>query len=214
VKALSKVMTDTGALLALQIDAYAQERVSTYPSKMLHRIIREGQSHTGRILHYFPFENKGEAEDDWCGWHNDHGSLTALTSALYTDEHGQEIKFPLKTGGLYAKNRFADVAKIGIPTDMLAFQLGESTQIHTGGYLEATPHCVVRSEELAGKKVGRNTFALFLEPDPLEVMGVPKGVNPENVTEKTAYKIPPIKQRWENGIFFKDFHSRTIKYYS
>ncbi len=82
-------MTSTGALLALQIDAYAQSRVSTYPSKMLHRIIKEGQSHTGRMLHYFPFENKGDAEDDWCGWHNDHGSLTALTSALYTDERGE-----------------------------------------------------------------------------------------------------------------------------
>jgi hypothetical protein len=65
---------------------------------------------------------------------------------------------------------------------MLAFQLGESTQIHSGGYLEATPHCVVRSEEIAGKKVGRNTFALFLEPDPLEIMSVPKGVNAENVS--------------------------------
>lgn len=65
---------------------------------------------------------------------------------------------------------------------MLAFQLGESTQIHSGGFLEATPHCVVRSEELAGKKIGRNTFALFLEPDPLEKMEVPQGVNPENVS--------------------------------
>jgi hypothetical protein len=61
VKALSKIMTDTGALLALQIDAYAQSRVSTYPSKLLHRIIKEGKSHTGRMLYYFPFENKGEA---------------------------------------------------------------------------------------------------------------------------------------------------------
>jgi hypothetical protein len=67
---------------------------------------------------------------------------------------------------------------------------------------------------LAGKKVGRNTFALFLEPDPLEVMAVPQGVNPENVSEKAAYKIPAIKERWDNGIFFKDFHSRTIKHYS
>jgi len=50
---------------------------------------------------------------------------------------------------------------------MMAFQLGESTQIHTGGFLEATPHCVVRSEDLAGKKIARNTFALFMEPDPL-----------------------------------------------
>lgn len=117
-------MIDVGALLALQIDAYAQERVSTYPSKYLHRIIKEGQSHVGRMLHYFPYENKGDAEDDWCGWHNDHGSLTALTSALYTDSEGKEITYPLKTGGLFAKNRFADIAKISIPSDMLAFQLG------------------------------------------------------------------------------------------
>ena len=65
---------------------------------------------------------------------------------------------------------------------MLAFQLGESTQILTGGYLEATPHCVVRSDELAGKKVARNTFALFMEPDPLEVMQVPFGAKPEDVS--------------------------------
>ena len=73
---------------------------------------------------------------------------------------------------------------------------------------------MVRSDELAGRKVGRNTFALFLEPDPLEVMTVPQGVNPDNVTEKPAYKIPQIKERWNNGIFFKEFHSRTIKHYS
>jgi isopenicillin N synthase-like dioxygenase len=87
-------------------------------------------------------------------------------------------------------------------------------QILSGGYMEATPHAVVRSDELAGKKVGRNTFALFMEPDPLEVMKVPEGVNPENVTEKAAYKIPPIKSRWDNGIFFKEFHKRTIQHYS
>lgn len=54
------------------------------------------------------------------------------------------------------------MVRIGIPQDMLAFQLGESTQIHTGGYLEATPHCVIRSDEIAGKNIGRNTFALFM----------------------------------------------------
>ena len=41
------------------------------------------------MLHYFPFEEKGEAEGDWCGWHNDHGSLTALTPAMYLDENGK-----------------------------------------------------------------------------------------------------------------------------
>lgn len=59
------------------------------------------------------------------------------------------------------------MARIAIPAQMMAFQLGESTQIHTGGYLEATPHCVVRSDEIAGKNVSRCTFPLFMEPNHL-----------------------------------------------
>ena len=177
-------------------------------------IIQNGKSHVGRMLHYFPFENKGDTEDDWCGWHNDHGSLTALTSAYFTDQAGEEATVSLKSGGLFAKNRFADTARIAIPQNMLAFQLGECMQISTGGVLEATPHCVVRSDELAGKNIARNTFALFMEPDPLEVMKVPEGISPLNVSEKEAYKIPHIKSRWDNGIFFKEFHKRSIEHYS
>ena len=153
---------DVGCMLALQIDAYARSQLKAYPDKHLHKIIKHGKSHIGRMLHYFPYDNKGVTEDDWCGWHNDHGSLTALTSALYTDSNGNEISVSTTEGGLFAKNRFADTAKIAIPKNMLAFQLGESTQILTGGRLEATPHCVVRSPELAGKNIARNTFALFM----------------------------------------------------
>ena len=106
------------------------------------------------------------------------------------------------------------MARIGIPQHMLAFQLGESTQIHTGGYLEATPHCVVRSDEIAGKNVARNTFALFMEPNHLEVMETPEGINPEKVYGTKQYKIPQIKDRWKNGMFFKDFNLTTLKQYS
>ena len=81
-------MMEVGAMLALQIDAFAQSKLPTYPHRYLHKIIKHGKSHIGRMLHYFPYENKGASEDDWCGWHNDHGSLTALTSAIYTDEAG------------------------------------------------------------------------------------------------------------------------------
>lgn len=95
------------------------------------------------------------------------------------------------------------MARIAIPPHMMAFQLGESTQIHTGGYLQATPHCVVRSEEIAGKKVGRDTFALFMEPNYLERMKTPDGIPPEKVYSTKAYKIPPLKDRWDNNIFFK-----------
>lgn len=78
-------MMEVGGYLARQIDSYTHKHVATYPKDHLQRIISTGRGHIGRILHYFPFENKGDTEDDWCGWHNDHGSLTGLTSAMYVD---------------------------------------------------------------------------------------------------------------------------------
>lgn len=79
---------EVGALLAYQIDNYTASCVPNYPKGRLERIVTKGRNHVGRMLHYFPFEHKGETDDDWCGWHNDHGSLTALTSALLTDKFG------------------------------------------------------------------------------------------------------------------------------
>jgi hypothetical protein len=38
----------------------------------------------------------GRAGDDdfssWCGWHNDHGSLTGLTAAIYLNEMGEVVE--------------------------------------------------------------------------------------------------------------------------
>jgi len=48
-------MTDVGALLALHIDGYVRSKVNTYPENYLHKIIKTGKSHVGRMLHYFPF---------------------------------------------------------------------------------------------------------------------------------------------------------------
>ena len=28
----------------------------------------------------------------YCGWHNDHSSLTGLTKAMYIDENGKEVQ--------------------------------------------------------------------------------------------------------------------------
>ena len=81
-------MIDVGILLAQQIDSYVGETIPSYEKNQLTRIISSGKSHIGRMLHYFPYDDKGVTEDDWCGWHNDHGSLTALTSAMYVDEEG------------------------------------------------------------------------------------------------------------------------------
>lgn len=54
---------------------------------------------------------------------------------MYLDKDGNEIEFKETNGGLFAKNRFSEAAKVSIPKDMLAFQLGESAQILTGGIL-------------------------------------------------------------------------------
>jgi len=53
-----------------------------------------------------------------------------------------------------------------------------------------------------------------MQSDLLEKMVVPEGVNPENVTEKEAYKIPPIKLRYKEGMTFKQFNDVTIEMYS
>lgn len=142
---MSKLMIDTGALVAKQIDGYAKKVLPSPMKLSMTDLVTNGKYHIGRLLHYFAFETKETVEDDWCGWHNDHGALTALTSSMYIDKDGNEVDFKETNGGLFAKNRFTEATKILIPKDMMAFQLGESAQILTGGALEATPHCVVRS---------------------------------------------------------------------
>lgn len=97
-----------------------------------------------------------------CGWHLDHGSLTALTSAIFEDAQGNVITdFKDEAAGLYIRNRHGEVVKAKWTPDRLAFQIGESSQIHSGGKVVATPHCV-RGTTQAG--VSRSTFALFMQP--------------------------------------------------
>jgi hypothetical protein len=86
---MARIMISVGALVAKQIDAYAHRMHPSYPKEKLYGVISKGKGHVGRLLHYFPYEKKENVEDDWCGWHNDHGALTALTSAMYIDKHGK-----------------------------------------------------------------------------------------------------------------------------
>ena len=83
------MIIDIAILLSRQIDRYAADRIPTYDKEILTKVISEGTDHLGRMINYYPFEEKKEYEDDWCGWHTDHGSLTALTPAMYVDENGK-----------------------------------------------------------------------------------------------------------------------------
>jgi len=77
-------------------------------------------------LHYFAsHDKKGESpaalSDSWCGWHNDHSALTALTSAMYIDKNGKIVDFTDDETGLFIKKRTADIMKAAIPKDCLGF---------------------------------------------------------------------------------------------
>jgi len=86
---------------------------------------------------------------------------------MYIDSNGNEIECPDPSAGLYIKSRKGDVVHVKIPTDALAFQIGETAQIHTGGLLQATPHAVrgCNQDNIKSHGVSREAFALFMEPE-------------------------------------------------
>jgi hypothetical protein len=91
-KTLGRIMVEVGVLVAKQCDTFVHSNCSAYPSNKLETIIRESLNCKARLLHYFADavnEDQNTSVDDfasWCGWHNDHGSLTGLTSALFVEE--------------------------------------------------------------------------------------------------------------------------------
>ena len=108
--------------------------------------------------------------------------------------------------------RQGEQIRIAIPPDALAFQIGESAQIVSGGVLQATPHCV-KSAGLSGG-VSRNTFALFMEPNNDVVLKVPQGAGEKDVfvVDKSG-RVPPMLNRFSNGCTFGDFEKKTLSQY-
>lgn len=107
------------------------------------------------------------------------------------NERGEIIDCPDPKAGLYIKSRTGKLVHAKLPENSLAFQVGETMQIHTGGWLQATPHgenmmerissniiiCLLCSsliillkivKAVRGCNVGnvtRETFAVFMEPE-------------------------------------------------
>lgn len=49
-----------------------------------------------------PIVNIDEAFSSWCGWHNDHGSLTGLTAAILLDKNGELVADSDPASGEYS----------------------------------------------------------------------------------------------------------------
>uniref|UniRef100_A0A7N0TC31 Non-haem dioxygenase N-terminal domain-containing protein n=1 Tax=Kalanchoe fedtschenkoi TaxID=63787 RepID=A0A7N0TC31_KALFE len=186
-KTLGKLILDVGLLLAYHCDRYVSRGSMMSENQGLEKILQRSRCHKGRLLYYFPAQEREEDEDSdsmssWCGWHTDHGSLTGLTSGRFT-RNDIEVPCPDAAAGLYIKTRAGQIVKVVYGEDDIAYQIGETTQILSGGYLCATPHCVRAPKGEKAFGLERSTFALFMQPDWDEKLHFPTQTQSKELNE-------------------------------
>eukprot|EP00013_Stygamoeba_regulata_P027737 CAMPEP_0177660916 /NCGR_PEP_ID=MMETSP0447-20121125/18342_1 /TAXON_ID=0 /ORGANISM="Stygamoeba regulata, Strain BSH-02190019" /LENGTH=372 /DNA_ID=CAMNT_0019166107 /DNA_START=122 /DNA_END=1239 /DNA_ORIENTATION=- len=212
-------------LVARQCDRYVHSMLPAYPPARLHNVIATSRTSKARLLHYFPLPTEAADAatdgscDSWCGWHNDHGSLTGLVPAMYLDcATGEEVPCPDPGAGLFIRTRAGEVVRALLPPGCLAFQIGETAQVHSGGLLQATPHCVVGARGEAAANVSRETLAVFMEPRWDEAMDMPAGACEEQMLSGSAARflppgVPLLATRWKRDIDFGAFTTATLQSY-
>jgi len=219
---MGRLVVEVGTLLARHVDRYVSSQLSTYEPGKLENIIKTSKTAKGRLLHYFPLKDSDSADEgnldfsSWCGWHNDHGSLTGLVPPMHFDEEGKEVPNPDPTSGLYIKSRSGAVVKAPIPSDYLGFQIGETACIHSGGHLQATPHAVRGAVGPKSRGVSRETMAVFMEPMWDYPMSIPQGATEETVTRGSVHLprgVPALATRWKPSQNFGEFTTQTLSSY-
>ncbi|XP_038889558.1 uncharacterized protein LOC120079448 isoform X3 [Benincasa hispida] len=189
-KTLGKLILDVGLMLAYHCDQYAAKMMKVHEDEALEKTLLNSRCHKGRLLYYFPAQQSTCSEDSdnlssWCGWHTDHGSLTGLTCAMFTRD-GVEIPCPDNAAGLYIRTRADEIVKVEYRSlslmvyygeNEIAYQIGETTEILSRGYLCATPHCVRAPKGKEAFNLERSTFALFMQPDWDQKLNFPEEVH-------------------------------------
>ncbi|KAI4380686.1 hypothetical protein MLD38_006849 [Melastoma candidum] len=181
-KALGKLILDVGLMVAHHCDRYVAKGMTSADTVEFEDILCRSRCHKGRLLYYFPAEGsdsmpKGEdIMSSWCGWHTDHGSLTGLTHAIFTKD-ATEVPCPDTAAGLYIRTRNKQVVKVVYEENQIAYQIGETSEILSRGFLCATPHCVRAPSAEMANGVDRSTFALFMQPDWNEKLNFPEDVH-------------------------------------
>ena len=214
-KSLGQLMYDVGLHVLQACDQYLATLIDDYPPNHLHTLVARSKAAKGRLLHYYALPaQKNKEEDAACGWHLDHGVLTVLTKALYLDEHYEEVK-ELENCGLYIRNRQGTALQERIPENALLCQIGETLQLLSGGYLQATPHCV-RSCSIPD--VTRETFPVFMGCDVEQDITLPPWAK-EDALETKGMKglvgVPALKDRYKGcKIAYEFAHNTLSAYYS
>ncbi len=156
---VTRAMSQVTLWVSQLCDAYLQNEESLIYNSLKSRINTKA-----RLLYYFPNESEQTNldDDDWCGWHKDHGSLTALLPGMLLKEQAIAATTTKSKPGLYIQTRDGSQIPIQLPPTSLGIQLGETVEIMSGGRLVATPHAVMSKGMPMG---GRASLAVFLQPE-------------------------------------------------
>lgn len=199
-KATGKLVYECGEHLVKHCDRFVQSQHPEHGERLHAAAYTNSRMLAGRLLHYFSPSEGNNTEDAWCGWHNDNSVITGLVPAMWLyEDTGEEVPAGSvsSTGGLHVRGRDRSILRVALPSDCLGFQIGEASQILSGGALVATPHQVRSHERKAGERpVCRETFALFIEPQWDAAIAPPKGVGYDAVLkEEESELIPPLSKR-------------------
>jgi hypothetical protein len=146
---------------------------------------------------------------------------------MYLNEHGDivndndndnnDVDADGGTGGLYIQSRSGQIVRVVLPPNTCGYQIGETSQIQSGGLLQATPHAVrpaAGTNNSNSKMLSRESFAVFMEPEfntPLVIPIIGKTVDDcQEYNVKLPSTIVPLRQRWKPGQTFGDFHVATV----
>jgi isopenicillin N synthase-like dioxygenase len=110
-KALGQLIVGVGVLIAAQCDRVVKAQCPAYKDNFIQNIIETSLCCKARLLHYFPIGSELPPDDannfsSWCGWHNDHGTLTGLVSAMYMDAAGNVVDNTDTSAGIDARSLF------------------------------------------------------------------------------------------------------------
>jgi len=214
---IGRVLHECVATLSLHLDNVAHSQKHSYPEGLLYNELKSTEKVKARLLYYFPLDPSSndvkKQDDSWIGWHNDSGFLTALAGEIYVDHAtGKEIECPDPLAGLYVATRQGP-RHVTIPSDCMAIQMGECAQIVSGGVFSATPHCVRGVTNHSG--VARVSLPCFVDTPPMYELCKPVDSTEKEVLNSAIPhpRVPPLGQRWTNGISFGDFLQKTFSLY-
>jgi isopenicillin N synthase-like dioxygenase len=217
-KSLGQLIVGVGLHVARHCDdfvASVEPSFAQVADQHMSAVIDRSRICKARLLHYFPYAGPADGSAGgadgwtWCGWHFDHSSLTGLASAMYCDatHDNAEVPCPDPEAGLYIETRGGRIVRVATPPDALAFQMGEATQILTGGILRATKHYVRGAAGEAARHISRNTLAVFMQPNITDVLNPPPGRSVSASADTVGVRM------WHPNENFGEFSRALFKEY-